>query len=98
MSSVTRRTSLGCDSLLPCIFRHAIGTGGARAMVAVRILASLCQVGSTDDSGQDLIEYALLAALLAVGAMAAVASFGDMVDVAWRILGSDLTTALGVGG
>ena len=48
--------------------------------------------------GQDLIEYALLAALLAVGAMAAVASFGDMVDVAWRILGSDLTTALGVGG
>lgn len=48
--------------------------------------------------GQDIIEYSLLAAMLALGAVAAVAAFGDMVDAVWQVLGSDLRIALGVGG
>jgi pilus assembly protein Flp/PilA len=36
-----------------------------------------------DDSGQDLIEYALLAALIALASVAAVTAAGDSVEAVW---------------
>ena len=37
-----------------------------------------------DDSGQDLMEYGLLAALIAIVAIAAVTSVGGEVNVFWK--------------
>ena len=39
-----------------------------------------------DDSGQDLIEYALLAALIAHASVAAVTAAGDAVENVWNAI------------
>jgi pilus assembly protein Flp/PilA len=39
-----------------------------------------------DDSGQDLIEYALLAALIALASVAAVTAAGDAVEGVWNAI------------
>jgi pilus assembly protein Flp/PilA len=44
-----------------------------------------------DDSGQDLIEYALLAALIALAAVVAIGTAGTQVNAIWQAI----TTALG---
>ena len=36
--------------------------------------------------------------LLAIGAMAAVVTFGDMVDQVWQVLGTGVSAALSAGG
>ena len=94
----TWRLSAVCGSLPSLsIARHGLRVARSWMVVAGRALARLCTRAPSSE-GQDLIEYALLATLLAIGAMAAVATFGDMVNQVWRILGSDLGTALGLGG
>lgn len=53
----------------------------AKWMTAVRRLASL-------DNGQDLIEYGLLAALIAIAAMVSVTALGDTIyHVFWKQIG-----------
>jgi pilus assembly protein Flp/PilA len=47
-----------------------------------------------DESGQDLIEYALVAALIALGAIAAVNSFATGVSNAFSTISSDMTSAI----
>jgi pilus assembly protein Flp/PilA len=47
-----------------------------------------------DDSGQDLIEYALVAALIALGATAAMTSLAGSISTAFSTVGSKLTTAV----
>jgi pilus assembly protein Flp/PilA len=47
-----------------------------------------------DESGQDLIEYALVAALIALGATAAITSLGTTVSTAFSTVGSKLTAAV----
>ncbi|MGB8477590.1 MAG: Flp family type IVb pilin [Acidobacteriaceae bacterium] len=47
-----------------------------------------------EDSGQDLIEYALVAALIALGALAGLKSIGTAVGTAFSTIGTDLTSAL----
>ena len=44
-----------------------------------------------DESGQDLIEYALVAALVALAAIASIRSLGTAVDHAFASLGTSLT-------
>lgn len=47
-----------------------------------------------DESGQDLIEYALVAALIAFGAVTAMSSLSSNINSAFSIIGSDLTSAI----
>lgn len=47
-----------------------------------------------DDSGQDLIEYALVAALIGLGATAAMSSLATTIGNAFGSIGSELTTAI----
>ena len=45
-----------------------------------------------DDSGQDLIEYALVAALIGLGAVSSMKSFATTIGNAFTTVGSTLTS------
>lgn len=47
-----------------------------------------------DESGQDLIEYALVAALIAFGAVAAMNSLSTTINSAFSKIGSKLSSAV----
>jgi pilus assembly protein Flp/PilA len=46
-----------------------------------------------DESGQDLIEYALVAALIALGAVAAMTGLGNKIGGAFNSVGNELSNA-----
>lgn len=48
-----------------------------------------------DESGQDLIEYALIAALLALAAITTMQSLGTAINTAFNTIGDKLTAAFG---
>jgi pilus assembly protein Flp/PilA len=48
----------------------------------------------SDESGQDLIEYALVAALIALGATAAMTSLATSISTAFSTVGSKLSAAV----
>jgi pilus assembly protein Flp/PilA len=62
----------------------------AAMMNASILLSSLLR----DESGQDLIEYALVAALIALGAIAAMSSLDEKIINAFNAIGRQLTNAL----
>jgi len=45
-----------------------------------------------DESGQDLIEYALVAALIALGAVASIRSLSTKIGTAFTTIGTSVTT------
>ena len=47
-----------------------------------------------DESGQDLIEYALVAALIALGAITAMKSLATGISSAFSVVSSDLSSAV----
>ena len=47
-----------------------------------------------DESGQDLIEYALVAALIALGAIVAMKSLASGISNAFSVISSDLSNAV----
>ena len=47
-----------------------------------------------DESGQDLIEYALVAALIALGAIAAMNGVAQGISTAFSAVASDITSAV----
>jgi pilus assembly protein Flp/PilA len=47
-----------------------------------------------DESGQDLIEYALVAALIALGAIAAMQGLANGISTAFSAVSSDLSSAV----
>jgi len=47
-----------------------------------------------DESGQDLIEYALVAALIALGATAAMSTLAGSISTAFGTVGTKLTTSV----
>ena len=47
-----------------------------------------------DESGQDLIEYALVACLIALGATAAMNTFATTISSAFSSIGAKLTAAV----
>jgi len=47
-----------------------------------------------DESGQDLIEYALVAGLIALGAVAAMTSLSGKIGGAFNSVGNSLTNAV----
>jgi pilus assembly protein Flp/PilA len=46
-----------------------------------------------DDEGQDLIEYALLGTLIALGCVIAMSSLGSVVSTAFTNIGASVTAA-----
>jgi pilus assembly protein Flp/PilA len=48
----------------------------------------------SDDSGQDLIEYALVAALVGLGAVASMKSLSNAIGSAFNGVGNQLTNAV----
>jgi pilus assembly protein Flp/PilA len=61
--------------------------------VTQRILEVLRSLHN-DESGQDLIEYALVAALIAFGAVAAMNSLSTTINSAFSVIGSKLSSAV----
>jgi pilus assembly protein Flp/PilA len=57
-------------------------------------LATVLSRLMSDESGQDLIEYALVAALIALGATAAMTSLATNISTAFSSVGSKLTAAV----
>lgn len=49
---------------------------------------------ATEDSGQDLIEYALVAAIIAVGAVVAVRGLSNNIGKTFNGVGNSLTNAV----
>jgi len=49
---------------------------------------------SVREEGQDLVEYALVVALIAFGAVAAMQGLATEINVAFQTISSDLSTAL----
>jgi len=47
---------------------------------------------ASDESGQDLIEYALVAALIGLGAVASMSTLSNAIKNAFNNIGSTLTT------
>jgi pilus assembly protein Flp/PilA len=47
-----------------------------------------------DESGQDLIEYALVAALIALGAITAMKGLANGISAAFSTISSDLSSAV----
>ncbi len=50
-----------------------------------------------DDDGQDLVEYALIAGLVAMAAVAAITTAGGYVNTIWTNISTNLGTAAGNG-
>jgi pilus assembly protein Flp/PilA len=48
----------------------------------------------TDESGQDLIEYALVAALIGLGAVASLKSVSGIIGNVFTSIGTNLTSAI----
>jgi pilus assembly protein Flp/PilA len=48
----------------------------------------------TDESGQDLIEYALVAALIGLGAVASLRSVSTIIGTVFTGIGTNLTSAI----
>jgi pilus assembly protein Flp/PilA len=59
-------------------------------MRALHVLRTLHK----DESGQDLIEYALVAALIAFGAVTAMGTLATNINSAFVAIGSKLTSAV----
>jgi len=49
---------------------------------------------ATEDSGQDLIEYALVAALVGLGAVASISGLANSIESNFNSIGSALTNAV----
>jgi pilus assembly protein Flp/PilA len=48
----------------------------------------------TEESGQDLIEYALVAALVGLGSVTAMSSLAGSISNTFNTIGNELTTAV----
>ena len=48
----------------------------------------------SDESGQDLIEYALVAAIIALGAVATMTTLATAIKTAFTTIGTNLTNAM----
>ena len=48
---------------------------------------------ATEDSGQDLIEYALVAALVGLGAVVSITALKNSISNTFNAIGTELTTA-----
>ena len=59
-----------------------------------RICVTLFKEMLRDESGQDLIEYALVAAIIALGAVAAMGTLANNISNAFSAVGSQMSSAV----
>ena len=57
-------------------------------------LTNMFSMFLSDESGQDLIEYALVAAIIALGAVGAMTSLAGGINAAFTSVGTKLTNAV----
>ncbi len=57
-------------------------------------MMKLCKTFLHEDSGQNLIEYALVAGIIGLGAVVAMTSLGTKISAAFTSIGSTLTSAI----
>ena len=57
-------------------------------------IMNLCELFLSEDSGQNLIEYALVAGIIGLGAVVAMTSLGTKISAAFTSIGSSLTSAI----
>jgi pilus assembly protein Flp/PilA len=60
----------------------------------VRQIRQMCCVLMNDESGQDLIEYALVAGLIGLGALAAMTGLSGSIGNAFSSVGNSLTNSV----
>jgi pilus assembly protein Flp/PilA len=60
--------------------------------LASSVLPASCREFLSDDSGQDLIEYALIAALVGLASVTAVRGLGTSISSAYGTVASNLTS------
>jgi pilus assembly protein Flp/PilA len=72
--------------------QYGFDCGNANGGIAMNI-ATLKNLHH-DESGQDLIEYALVAALIALGAIVAMKSLATGISSAFSVISSDLSSAV----
>ena len=70
-------------------FAHYVG-GMSHMKISLELLKNL----HNDESGQDLIEYALIAALVAFAAVAGMNTLATKINAAFSAIGSKLDSAL----
>ena len=73
-----------------------ISTSGVTVKIAVSKIIGVVAFGTIhlvrDESGQDLIEYALVAALVGLGAVATIKGLGTKIGAAFTNIGTTLTS------
>lgn len=57
-------------------------------------IVKACETFLREDSGQNLIEYALVAGIIGLGAVVAMTSLGTKISSAFSTIGSTLTSAM----
>lgn len=90
--TILQRSSTQC-SISPEIVRSEAQKSGLRNSTA--FIRSLAHRIIVDEGGQDLIEYALIAALLAIGAVASLRLLQGYISQAFDTIGSNLQSAVG---
>jgi pilus assembly protein Flp/PilA len=58
-----------------------------------RVLSILCNL-HIDESGQDLVEYAMAAALIAFGSITSMSSLAGNINTSFSKIGSAITSAI----
>ena len=81
------RSYLGWDEILPATI-HLRGRNTSEGMTLSLIWRELIR----DESGQDLIEYALVAALIGLGAVVSMKGLATKISSAFTAIGTNLTS------
>ncbi len=63
-------------------------------MTTIQSLRNLAKTLDRDESGQDLIEYALIAALIALGAIVGMNAVANQINVAFNAISKKLSNSL----
>ena len=65
-----------------------------RRMINMKNIKHVFAAFTKDESGQDLIEYALVAGLIGLGAVVAMTGLSGKISTAFNSIGSSLTNAM----
>jgi pilus assembly protein Flp/PilA len=82
--------------MIPLRREYGMGGGGEGSAVWGWIVREICGFLEVlrDERGQDLVEYGMLVALIAVICLAAVAFVGGQISTVWSVVSSTLGSAL----
>ncbi len=62
--------------------------------MSIQLIANLIKRLHRDESGQDLIEYALIAALIALGAVVGMDTVANEINIAFNVISAKLSNAV----